>query len=120
MGRSTQWIGLTKDAMTFVRGFTRVTGKRTTHGMFGEPIALGTWLDEVEGKIYHEVVQDTPWSSGPMILTCLAEQRKGEPAPPSILSHEEEGFGYHRGLFMWVQKPTMDFGIDKERGCYWA
>lgn len=76
MSRSTQHIGLNKYAGEWVHDAIRTEGYSMCKGMFDE---------EVIGTIYHmpvpegpnkaliakEVVQDAPWSSGPMIFTHL-------------------------------------------------
>jgi len=78
MSRSTQYIGLNDYAKDYVKNATSIEYYDMTKGMFDEII---------KGKIYHmpipegpnkdlilkEVVQDSPWSSGPMIFTCLEE-----------------------------------------------
>ncbi len=77
--RCTQYIGLTKRAQDFVNGLNCVkNSNHHTEGMFGEDVPLGEWLldeDIVIGDkvkiLIKEVVQVAPWSSGPMIFTCL-------------------------------------------------
>lgn len=70
--RTTQWIGLSPQGILFAKEHTDLghfTG-RSTSGMFDEPIALADFVDQ-RGNVLLEVVQAKPWSSGPMIFTCL-------------------------------------------------
>lgn len=72
MSRSTQYIGLTKKAEEMSDRWKRV--KNSTNwagGMFGEEVPLNEWHRE-DGSLVREIVQASPWSSGPMIFTCLA------------------------------------------------
>ena len=78
MARQTQYIGLNKFAIELTRTALKVEEYKMTFGMFQE---------EVTGRIFHmtppkgpnkaliykEVVQATPWSSGPMIFTALQQ-----------------------------------------------
>lgn len=72
MSRSTQEIGLTAEAKKMTEQWGRVkNSKNWTGGMFGEEVWLGEWRRE-DGSFVREIVQADPWSSGPMIFTCLA------------------------------------------------
>ena len=76
MSRSTQYVGLNHHALNLVKDAFKREEYEMTTGMFEEPVS---------GTIYHvlpppgpnkalkyvEVVQTTPWSSGPMIFTHL-------------------------------------------------
>ena len=81
--RTDQYVGLTGEAKKFVATF--LTSKDLTktslpsHMIKGawNDIELGVWVGKEplpNGKfsIYIEVVQDAPWSSGPMYFTYLA------------------------------------------------
>lgn len=116
MARSTQFIGLTKQAERFVRNFTlgpdpdpksKECEDRFALGMFGENIPLRMWAGFWEGKtiLIKEVVQDSPWSGGPMIFTNL-----------------EMDFlnGAKVTIFQWVHNPTIDSEFDRENGQYWV
>jgi hypothetical protein len=78
MSRSTQFIGLTQRAEKWLEyhGAFRdnVVPATECTGMFGEDLPMGVWGLVYRGKAVsvREVVQDEPWSSGPMIFTCLA------------------------------------------------
>lgn len=88
--RMTQWIGLHVSAEAFIEeniltekvkcpqcGCGEVGKKkiefngRVANGMFNDEIKLRTFYLK-DGSILEEVVQCSPWSSGPMIFTCLA------------------------------------------------
>ena len=73
--RTTQYIGLTQTAKNFVEKFgIRKDTKNATTGMFDEEIPLGEWdaKDEFRNMAsFKEIEQLAPWSSGPMIFTCL-------------------------------------------------
>lgn len=81
MSRSTQYIGLTAEAEKITDQWDRVKNSENwTGGMFGEKVSLDEWRRQ-DGKYVREVVQSAPWSSGPMIFTCLAvfeTKAKGE------------------------------------------
>ena len=81
MSRSTQYIGLTKKAEEMAERWERIEDSTNwTGGMFGEEVDLGEWRTE-DGCLIREIVQASPWSSGPMIFTCLAvfkNKAKGE------------------------------------------
>lgn len=73
--RTTQFIGLIKKADEFIKNnlVEDVTIKgEIVYGMFGEEIPLRVFKrKDVPSKLYFEVEQVAPWSSGPMIFTCL-------------------------------------------------
>lgn len=97
--RCTQWVGLSIEAEAFVKqnakkvgcrpcphcgGYTEerydtVKDGRYTEGMFDERHTLKTYRLE-DGRLAKEIVQASPWSSGPVIFTCLEidGQRVGE------------------------------------------
>ena len=115
MSRTTQYIGLTKDAHEYVKQATRVEEYEMTLGMFDEPVM---------GKIYHmpapegpnkeliakEVVQTAPWSSGPMIFTHL-----------KLILIKECGQELETDYaYSWVLNPEIIDEIDYERGHYYV
>lgn len=77
MSRSTQYIGLTNLAKEVVQDAYKVEPIDNNIGMFDEGIPLRRFFrhpdcpDVNEYYLYEEVVQDAPWSSGPMYFTCL-------------------------------------------------
>ena len=103
MSRIDQYIGLTRDAETYVSGLERV-GDGQLEGAFGNTFQMGIWLS-LDGRIT-EIVQATPWASGPMFYTCLRL--------------EFNGGGWCR-IFCWVLNPTLkDTYHDYARGHYWC
>jgi hypothetical protein len=79
--RTTQYIGLTATAAKAMAAFEPIRSYKgslyaeevkpyVTIGMFGEEIPLGMWMDDL-GNVYREVLQASPWSSGPMLFTCI-------------------------------------------------
>jgi len=86
-----------------------------TQGMYGEP---------VEGYIYHmptpegphkafsvkEVVQATPWSSGPMIFTHLVGTLTKESGQDLVMSP----------YYSWMLDPCLDETFDYETGRYYV
>lgn len=74
--RMTQYIGLNDYAKKLVANAIRVeTNPAMTEGMFEEKVPGKIYVCSADGAnvetIYEEVCQDAPWSSGPMIFTCL-------------------------------------------------
>lgn len=121
MSRETQYIGLNLYALKFVENATKVEEYDMCQGMFDEII---------KGSIYHmpipefpnkefrlqEVVQDTPWSGGPMIFTCLKEITVME-------SGEIIETGEKDHLFQWMIDPSLydkNIEVDCETGRYYV
>jgi hypothetical protein len=89
MSRSTQFIGLTSRAEDFVKALEPLPPTGYAEGLAMEKIPLRRWKLPVavrtEGAAHpnstgtdeyiEETVQVSPWSSGPMIFTCLREVR---------------------------------------------
>lgn len=138
MSRSTQYVGLTRRATEYLASLENNNlqhlenkysdkdlhfEKRTTHGMFDEEIPLNTWkrFDIRTGReVYiREVVQCTPWSSGPMIMTCLEiDYGNGD-------HWDEPGDGKFDGTsttrcFQWVDDPTVENEVDQDTGRMWV
>lgn len=110
MSRTTQFIGLTAHAVAFIKETGCVCQPSDTHvvGMFDEKIPLRKWLwtDKDANYVIREFVQEIPWSSGPMIFTCL--EIAWTPKSRSLIltwvsDPREEGneYNYERGT-MWV------------------
>ena len=99
--RCTQYVGLIDSAHDFLAGMEeRPNMFGFTPGMFDEPVPLAAWEDVETGKIYKEVVQAAPWSSGPMIFTCL-EDESGERMFEWIQDRDYAEFDRYAGRF-WV------------------
>jgi len=87
---------------------TAVESDSSTFGMFDETIPLGKWDVMIKGEkvTCREILQANPWSSGPMLFTCLElESENGFKAQikkwdedPDLL---EQQFDYESGRF-WV------------------
>jgi len=127
MSRSTQYIGLTKRAKDFLETHSaiEIDENNFTEGMFNEEVPLGVWKitlkctsnssdreDEIEIYKIREIVQNVPWSGGPMIFTCLELE----------YGHENNKVQ----CFEWVTDPTLrerEWGgeeYDREEGTYWV
>ena len=123
MSRETQYIGLNSYALMFVKDAVGVEEYDMCEGMFGET---------VRGKIYHmplpdgatkyrleEVVQVAPWSSGPMILTCIRYvliKESGEPMG-------SDGTDENDHWFKWMIDPSLkeeSIEVDCRTGRYYA
>lgn len=125
--RSTQFIGLTKKAQEFVKNLEELPSDGITKGMFLEDIPLRRWTWPVQIHLtgeerqkracVREVVQATPWSSGPMIFTCLEmDWGFSQPSRDKVL--------------FWVPDPTLGFKdennnrigpeYDEEQGIFWV
>jgi hypothetical protein len=74
MARSTQYIGLTNEALAVVRDFSKEEIEIAT-GIMDEPI-MGYRYTSPNGKIFTEVVQNEVWSGGPMYFTCLKDENE--------------------------------------------
>ena len=113
MSRTTQYVGLNKKAMDYVSELVELSPDNHTTGMFGEEISLRKWelprkwKNNRAGECLREVEQVSPWSSGPVILTCL-ELDYGNGAKSKVLE--------------WVADPTLEnegIETDYESGTYW-
>ena len=104
MSRTTQFIGLSYAAREFMNDcnnpIEELVSEKSTTGMFGEDIPLKTFLRN--GIKYQEIVCAEPWSSGPMIFTCLKNTKTGE------------------NLFEWVSDATTRGEFDAKKGTYWV
>jgi hypothetical protein len=110
--RETQYIGLTKLAEDYVSNLKELESDTSTFGMFDEDIPLRRWeMPEDykynrEGECIREVVQATPWSSGPMIFTCL---------------EFDFGNGGKVIFCQWIDYPNIkDQECDREKGMFWV
>ena len=116
MSRSTQYIGLNDYALDFVRGAGEKKPILLTEGMFQEEIWGYEYIfpsseEDLSCKyeVYKERVQAVPWSSGPMIFTCL--QR-------IMVKHSGK---YNCGdYFTWMLDPTIENEYDSKTGRYYV
>ena len=111
--RTTQYIGLTDAAAQWVKNATRSESVQITTGMFDEPV-MGKkyWMPVPKGPnieyTAEEVVQASPWSSGPMIMTHLKLTLVKESG--QVL---DMGFAYS-----WAFAPGMVAEVDAGSGHY--
>jgi hypothetical protein len=108
MSRTTQFIGLTKRAEQFIAKLAVMAPDSYITGMFDEEIPLRKW--QVDGYyfrmgIIREVVQMAPWSSGPMIFTCLEWE-----------SQSGDKFRFDQ----WIEDPTCQGEYDVGEGIMWV
>jgi len=116
--RTTQYVGLNQYALNYVKGAVRTETYNMTEGMFMEPVV---------GTIYHmpvpngpnkayilkEVVQCAPWSSGPVIFTCLEA---------TLVKESGQKLDWGK-MFKWIRDPSLGEEhkeYDKETGRYWV
>lgn len=116
MSRATQYIGLTNDALKFVKKAYKVENIPNDYGMFEEGIPLRRYflsekMKEVNAfSVFEEKVQYVPWSSGPMYFTCLV-----------WYLHKTSGQIIEMGeCFNWVHNPGMrrEIEFDEKKGHY--
>ena len=111
MSRSTQYIGLTASAKEWIQTHlpTKMDSDTFTHGMFDEHIPLSKWevtLNSGKRVVVRECVQEVPWSSGPMIFTCL---------------EVDFGNGGKTKIWEWVHDPDMEgVEFDETAGRLWV
>lgn len=113
MSRTTQYIGLTREAMNYLADYKRVKNSTNiTKGMFDEDVSLGEWVSRHDGAKFwkiKEIVQMEPWSSGPMIFTCLV----------GFFYNDKECV--HPISFLgWVEDPRINNEFDREKGIMWV
>jgi len=112
MSRSTQFIGLTRDAEEYVKNLEPMESDTNALGMF-EEIPLRKWKipeqfkysQERPNACLREVVQASPWSSGPMIFTCL---------------EADFGNGAKSKFLEWISDPRVEDEVDQKNGKFWV
>jgi len=112
--RCTQFIGLNSYARKWLEkpNFTCIGKEEITTGIGNEPIYGTVWQGELPWGMVEvkEVVDKVPWSSGPMIFTCL-----------KVFKLQEEGPMEVGEYFRWMADPSLeDEGkeYDEETGRY--
>ena len=105
--RMTQYIGLTQKAKDWLKTLELIpqNQKPNTLGMFDEHVDLKYWVGFVEDCLCEvwEVVQMSPWSSGPMFLTQLELRKNGEKTL----------------LFPWKKDQNVKGQVDTLTGTFW-
>ena len=123
MSRSTQFIGLNSYALAYVENLLSVSKySDMTFGMFGESISGNIY--QINGKygnidVLREVVQDTPWSSGVMIFTCLRLEKTIRENMPDIVWNIDT-YGENINFFRWMLDPSLEVEFDYKTGRYWV
>ena len=111
MSRSTQWIGLTRLGWAFVKDLKTLPSDKNIEGMFEETIPLGKWEGPTlynKNTVIREVVQASPWSSGPMIFTSL-----------TIEYYQDDKVVTTANCFQWIEDPTLTTEFDYKTGRFW-
>lgn len=111
--RTTQFIGYPGYAKELVRDLTPVDPDSFAIGMFDEKLPLKKWEPRNikhdhplhTARAVNEVVQTVPWSSGPMIFTCLEIEWQN---------------GYKSRCCEWVANPMIRDEVNYELGHYWV
>ena len=118
MSRSTQFIGLTEEATKYVKDLKTLPSSSHTMGMFDEKLRLRKWEMPKEFKsserpnaCIREIVQAEPWSSGPMIFTCLALFFDN-------YIPREDDLGIP--ILQWIEDPRVKNGVDYNNGRFWV
>ncbi len=114
MSRSTQYVGLNNYAKKFIKDAIKIEEYDMTNGMFDE-IVKGKiyYLNPPEGPnkelILKEILQDSPWSGGPMLFTCL-----------QAILVKENGSSVEMGeWFNWIKDPSVSVNeFDYDTGRY--
>lgn len=113
MSRTTQYIGLTRQAMNYVSDYQKVKlSLNGTRGMFDEDVPLGEWMDKSGDRKFwkiKEIVQFTPWSSGMMIFTCLVG-----------FFHNDKECEHPVSFLGWIEDPRQQNEYDMEKGTMWV
>jgi len=117
--RCTQFIGLTQRAEEYVKNLKSLESDGKAAGMFPEEeINLRRWEvpsdfknDIHHGRCIREVVQAVPWSSGPMIFTCLELDFNNSPGTPDAARVK---------MLQWIDDPKVKgLEYDQETGRLW-
>lgn len=141
MSRTTQFIGLNEAATRYVKNLKSLESDLSTSGMFDEKIPLQRWVmpdDAHTGKgertlsgddgqlqpCIREVVQTVPWSSGPMIFTCLAFDYGNTLNSLNSNAVTDDRFipNYSNKAFEWVTDPSIGKNVeyDQVTGRMWV
>ena len=123
--RTTQYIGLNDYAEAYLREHATLLQDEAPTigiGMFEEPITGRVWKEVIREEqpdrylLYEEVVQDSPWSSGPMIFTHLKVTLKQGSLAGVPLADIDSGF-----YFSWMVDPSLKGQeYDPKTGRYWV
>lgn len=109
MSRTTQLVGLNDYAKKYLKreSVKKVGTQEITVGMFEEPVyglICEEWVNNHTKMIYEEVVQDSPWSGGPMIFTHLKVTMVKINLETNLeIQRLDEGF-----FFSWMIDPSLE------------
>lgn len=104
--RCDQYIGLTKKAKTWIKeNFkeSQIGSYNMCHQAFNKDPLKGILIKDGD-LIFKEVVQCSPWSSGPMYLTCIGAYK------------QDKLLGY---MFTWKENPDIVYEYDEIAGEYY-
>ena len=116
MSRSLQYIGLNKYAEDFVSKAIRVEETEVLYNVWNaQVIGRRYYMPTPDGPnkewYFEEVVQASPWSSGPMVFTNLK----------SVLVKECGQVIVDEGYFSWMIDPSLrGVEFDKYTGRYYV
>lgn len=109
MSRSDQFIGLTKQGDIFEDMLERAGFVKSSYDICEsafDPYPVEGSVYRLGPLIFREVLQVSPWSSGPMYFTCWQEENdKGKPV---------------RQLYRWEEDPELKTEFNYEAGTYWV
>lgn len=110
MARSTQYIGLNKAARDYLENCMPLPSDTQIEGLCGEVIHLVKYecpdsLCSREGAVIREVMQETPWSRGPMFFTCLEVDFNN---------------GGKATMYEWHHDPKVTNEYDEDTGGFWV
>lgn len=115
MSRSTQYIGLNKYALNYVKDAISVEKYEMASGLCDEIIYGNIYHMPVDGSnkdfLLKEIVQTIPWSSGPMIFTHLK---------PILIKKCEQICDDLGEYFSWMIDPSIISEYDFETGRYYV
>lgn len=111
MSRSNQYIGMHKKAREFYNHLkqTGTVSKAEyiiAYQAFGDDPITGREEIKIDDRIYREVLQCDPWSSGPMFFTCIG-----------VYNLENKLIGY---LQTWELDENVKGEVDYENGKYYV
>lgn len=109
MSRSDQYVGLTTKGNEFIRNFPKkdIINKKEVfmcHQAFNPWPLTGIEIT-TKDRIYREVLQCDPWSSGPVYLTHIA-----------VFNKQKKLLGY---MFSWIEDENVTGEVDPDNGKYY-
>ena len=105
--RCDQYVGLTKEAKTWVKNNFKKSQIKTynmCHQAFNSEPLKGLLIKDGD-VTYKELVQCSPWSSGPMYFTCIGAFNQN---------------GLIGTMFQWKENPDIVYEYDEVTGEYYV